>query len=463
MVDRRSQLALAAFALVAMACYAIAFFPGTFGFDSAYQWWQARGHQTTNIHGVGMTWLWRASNALATGPAPMFALQLALLWLGLVLLAARLEWTLPRRFAFMVAAACAPVVFVIETAVVSDALLMGALCCALGLCLWGGTRPGRWTIPAALALCALAVLVRKNALPAVFPLIVLGLRAVRGPGRRSWFGIVLASAGLCAMLQLAGMALERSVDRRVTIFAGTALWDLAAVSIDTGQLMLPPSTHGPGMDVEHLRRAFAPYANTTMFAAPDVDLIQPFLAPDDPRNGEIRRAWLAAIWRHPAAYLAQRWRVTRGLFGAKRPDWPRELVYFPLDVQYRDNPAVAGNTTPLHAWFMRQFDRCYASTLFAAWPYLVLGVGAGIVAWRRRGSPLADGALAAVASGLAYAAALPIIAPSVELRYLGWTCLAAVLGAGLALAAPRRLTRPVAATTLRAPSQNEASFRGPLQ
>ena len=71
---------------VGAIAYAIVFYPGAMSFDSAYQWWQARGGESTNIQGVGMTWLWRAGNALAPGPGAMFVLQLLLFWSGLALI-----------------------------------------------------------------------------------------------------------------------------------------------------------------------------------------------------------------------------------------------------------------------------------------------------------------------------------------------------------------------------------------
>ena len=52
-------------------------------------------------------------------------------------------------------------------------------------------------------------------------------------------------------------------------------------------------------------------------------------------------------------------------------------------------------------------------------------------------------ALAVLSSGLLYAAPLPWIAPAAELRYVGWTCLAALIGAALAFAAPRKRSSPL--------------------
>lgn len=446
---RAAHAALVVAALAGVAFYAAIFFPGTVPFDSAYQWWQARGHTTTNIHGIGMLWLWRASDALASGPAPMFVAQLGLLWLGLVLIALRMNAHFAGRLGLLIAATAAPVVLVVYSSVLSDAMLMSVLCCAIGACAWMDRTRGRWLAFVVLALLFFAVLLRKNALPAVLPIVCLVLwRGYFAPHRRAW-RCLWASVLMCAAMQLAGGALQRTLDKQYTIFAATAMWDLAAISIDSGQMLWPASMHAPSVNLDALRQAFVPYANTSVFADP-LDVVQPFLAPDDPRNGQIRRAWLAAIFTHPGAYLAHRWRVVCGLFGSKPAAWPRELVYFPASTQYADNPAFAANTSALHAWFAQRIDAWRSRWVLAAWPYLLLSFTACVLAWRRRHAAQAEVALATALSGLCYVAPLAIVAPSVELRYLGWMCLAAIIGCALALTASRELTTPPRASTLRA-------------
>jgi hypothetical protein len=385
-----------------------------------------------------MTYLWWLGNAVASGTAPLFLLQLGLYWCGLLLIAAAMPVRLIGRIVFLLAAAFAPVCFVVLSSVVSDAVLMAVLCCAFGLCTLPPRRRWHWPFLLTLALLLLALLVRKNALPAVLPLLLFAVHREFYLGSGKPARCVLASLGVIALMQVAGLLLERTVERPVTLFAATTMWDLAAISIATDHLLLPPATHDPELDVDDLRQAFEPYSNTSIFARTHAGIAQPFFAPDDPLNSEIRHAWMAAIREHPDIYIAHRWRLTRGLFGSKDPAWPRELVYFPGNTQYRDNPPVAINASRLHAWFMARFEALRASQLLAPWPYLLLAATGALVAWRRRAAPLAQAALAVIASGLCYAAPLPIIAPSVELRYLAWTCLSAVIGAALAFSAARR-------------------------
>jgi hypothetical protein len=432
---RLIAVAPALFAALCAVSYAIVFYPGAMGFDTAYQWWQARGGETSNIHGLAMTWLWRLSNALILGPGPLLVFQLALFWSGLALISYALPVRQAWRMIFILLAAGAPAYLLLPGTVISDAVLLGALTCALGLSLRARDGLNRaWLVPA-MALLVLAFFVRKNALPAIFPLLLYLTIVASGRlpiNSRSWFRALAIAVCVSVAMQGASLILDRTVDRRVTVFATTALWDLAAISLSTGQMLLPADSHGPGLTLDDLRNGFTPYSAAPLFALTHAGVRQPFLDPQDPLNAEIRRAWIDAILQHPSEYLAHRWRVTRALFGSKPLEWPREMVYIDGEYQYHENPSVAPNTNAIHAWLIRAIEAVRDTAVVVAWPYVALAVFAWVIAWRRRGTQQALAALAVLTSGLLYALPLPLIAPSAELRYLGWTCLSAVLGAALA-------------------------------
>lgn len=433
-------------AAIAAIAYGIVFYPGAMSFDSAYQWWQARGGTSTNIQSVGMTWLWRAGNALAPGPGVMFAVQLLLFWSGLVLTAQSLAVSLSWRALFMLVTAIVPVTFVLFSHVWSDVMLMAVLTFAVGTILL--LREGRrlWLWPTGLLLFVAATL-RHNAAAAVLPLLIYTVHlslTETSAGLSRLRRTVLIALLVAVLIQSATSLLERAVDSHRTLFAATAQWDLAAISIDVGKTLLPPESYFGTMTLDDLRRAFKPYANTSLFIGVHVALRQPFFAPDDPVNDRIRHAWIDAVTTYPRSYLAHRWQVTKALFGRKSRDWPGTLVYFEGTFQYNDNPPVAPNTTGAHAWCLRVFDAIRGTVLLSAWPYLCVTGIALIVAFRRRREVDMRPAFAVLSSGLLYAAPLPWIAPAAELRYVGWTCLAALIGAALAFAAPRKCSSPLA-------------------
>jgi hypothetical protein len=447
-MPRSPAIAPALLAAMGVALYASIFFPGALGFDGAYQWWQARGGETTNLHGVAMTWLWRVSDHLAIGPGPLFVLQLALFWSGIWLTALTLyERWLPRLL-LMLVVGFAPVCFVLFSFVANDVMFIAALSLALGISLHARGRLRGMGLILVVALLFLAYLLRKNAFPAVFPLLVyIFLFVWRGSySLRLPRNLLLLAIGVVLAMQAGSLLLDRTVDRRLTIFAGTTLWDLSAISLGANEILLPSSTYGPGLTVDDLRGAFVPYANTTIFERTHAGMRQPFLDPADPRNGEIWQAWIAAVLNHPGIYLAHRFRLSLALFGSKRREWPRELVYFAGENQYRDNPPVQPNTSAAHELLMRAFEAARSTVVLAAWPYIAVALVSLARAWRRRREWHGQAALAILASGLMYALPLPIIAPSAELRYLGWTCVSAILGAALAFASPRSPVTPVSCT-----------------
>jgi hypothetical protein len=446
-----ARLRFAALLLVAIAgmtLYASDFYPGAMGFDSTYQWWQARSGETSNLHGVAMTWLWRLAGYFAPGPSPLFLLQLLMFWGGLVLIGTALYKRLVARMGFMILAAGGPICLVLFSFVANDVMFMSVLSLALGILLHSTKNRKPLLLSVALMLIFLALLLRKNALPAILPLVIYVLFLIQSDSgcRKALLRSTVLAIPIVLVMQAGGLLLDRTADRRVTIFAGTALWDLAAVSISANEILLPPGSHGDGLTVDDLRNAFEPYANTTIFERTHAGMRQPFLDPSDPLNEDIWRAWVGAILAHPGDYLAHRWRLTLILFGSKPREWPRELVYFAGEPPYRDNPRVEPNTSHAHEWLMGAFEELRSTIILAAWPYVALALLAFAIAWRRRGEQQAQAALAVLSSGLLYALPLPLIAPSAELRYLGWTCLSSILGAALIFSAPKARRRLSVAT-----------------
>jgi hypothetical protein len=429
-------------ALAAIGFFAACYYPGAMSLDSAVIWSQARGAPSTNIYGAGLRWLWWLTDKLWSGPGPLFLIQLALLWGGLALIARALEVGLAARIAFLLAAALMPVVFVLLAHVWSDVMLLATLAFAFGALLrWRDARGAAWLISFWLAL-AFAMTLRHNVLPAALPLVAycvwlqLQPRAIAPRRRRKL--LVLAVIALCIGLQAVSVLSAQSAQRRFALWPATAMWDLAAISIAEQQMLLPAETHKPELTLDDLRGAYTTYANVPIFTATQGRVIGPFFLAGDPVNATLRAAWLDAILAHPGAYFVHRWRLTAALFGSKPRDWPHELVYVDDEFHFRDNPDVAPNRSALHAVCMRIAETLRDTIALAGGPYLVLGVIAAVLAWRRRARANAQAALAVLASGLAYAAPLPLIAPSAELRYLGWTCLATVIGAALALASGSR-------------------------
>ncbi|GAA0717841.1 hypothetical protein [Dokdonella soli] len=433
-------------ALVGWAFDVAAYWPGQMSFDSAYAWWQARGGETTDIAPPVFVQVWRFCDALVAGPGLLFALHLALFWVGLALLARALRTGVLATLAAMLLLALAPAPLVLRGHVWTDVGLFCALTCATGALACAQVECRKRWLLLALPMLVYASALRHNALPAIVPLAAwfawimsydaLASAPARAP-RVAWTTLALLVAFVAA-----NQAVSATVQRRVLIWPSLAQWDLAAVSIATGRMLLPDFMIGPGLDVADLAQAFRGWSNTPMLANTRHGMRDPFMPAFAPEQlSALRHAWLEAIVSEPGAWLAHRWRLTRALFGTHEPDWPHELIYVDDEVGYRDNPPVACNRGALHAALMRVVAALVATPALAAWPYLMLGLAAGFVAWRRRATDAGRIAGLLLASAWLYALPLIVLAPSAELRYLGWPCVASLLACICVAFAPRPAVR----------------------
>lgn len=412
-----------------------AFWPGQMSFDSAYAWWQARGGATTDIAPPTFVFVWRACDAVLEGPGLVFALHLALFWSGLALLVDALRANAPRAAAIIVVAAFVPVTWLLRAHVWTDVGMFSALLFATGALAHAHATRQRGWILAALPALFYAASVRYNALPAVAPFALWAACLAFGK-TASRSRIVLIAVAVCALLFIGAASINSRVQRRVPLWPAAAEWDLAAISIASGEMLLPPFMIGPGLDVAELAGAFRDWSIVPMLQNTRHGMRDPFMSDYTPEQlATLRTAWLEGIRAHPGAWLAHHARQAVALLGVHDPSWPHELIYVDDEFQYRDNPPVARNTSSLHNALMRGAAWSSRTWLLAGWPYLLLGLVAAPAAWRRRREMAGGIALVLFASAWFYLLPLIVLVPA-ELRYLGWSCLASTLAAALAWIAP---------------------------
>ncbi len=443
--------------LIAIAGFAFdvaAFWPGQMSFDSAYAWWQARGGETTDIAPPMFILVWRVVDALHEGPGLMFALHLALFWSGLALLAGALRLSPPRATALTLIAAFAPVPWLLRGHVWTDVGLFSALLFAVGaLARAQATRRRRWILAAVPALIYAAA-VRHNAMPAVLPIVVWLVWVALGRDA-SRMRVAAAVVVLSAILVGGTAAINADVQHRVPLWPAEAEWELAAISVRAGEMLLPPFMIGPGLDVPELAGAFRDWSMVPMLQGTQHGMRDPLASDYTPEElTALRTAWFDAIRAYPRAWLAHRWRRAVALLGVHDPAWPHELIYVDGEVQYRDNPSVARNASALHRTLMQMFERLSTTSLLAGWPFLFIGIVAAIPAWRRRSELAGIAAITLLASAWLYVVPLIALAPA-ELRYLGWSCLASIVAAAVVALVPRSFrSRPA-----RLSSSTDRTFR----
>jgi hypothetical protein len=412
-------------------------YPGQYPFDSAYQWWQARSGQFNNQSPVAMTALWWLMLRFTANPATLFCLNLAMFWTGLALCFTAVRAHGAVRIALLFICGMAPLALVEMAHLLTDAHLAAVLVLATGLAAWGLAEAKRAALVASLALLLYAGVVRYNALAAIIPPGVVIATALSRGRANVWRTRLLAATSIVCLPLVTGVALDRALTtQRVTVWPTIALWDLAAVSVDTGTLLLPSYTHGQGLSVDELREtgAFDPTANTFLFQATRSGMRDGLLVPYTPEQlRALRRTWIDAMRHHPLAYARHRLRTFRLLVGPHRG--PKQAVpYFVSRTRYQDNPPLPA------ALDQRLQDRFYAfastlrpSWMFAALPYLILALVALVVGWKRRDQPVPRLGAAVAGGALLYAVALLPLAPAADLRYLTWPIVAGPLVLALVL------------------------------
>ena len=413
-------------------------YPGHYSFDSAYQYWQARTGEFSNVTPVAMIGLWSVLLAVFGNPASLLCLNLGMFWTGLGL--CFLSRALPLGWTSIGIVICglSPLVLMQMGHLLSDAHMAALLVLATGLLAshrLGGSRAKVWI---ACVLIVYAGCIRQNALLAVIPLGALAawmLSQTSAPRIR----LVVAGAIATVLVTLAAsIAFDRTlaIERR-PLWPMLALWDLAALSVATDNLLLPPFTHGQGLSVEELRdsQAFDPVSAAPLFALSrsgiGSGLISPYPAE---QQKELAAAWLSGVREHPQEYLAHRLRTMALLLG-RHDEKTAGLAYYPTRSGYRDNPALPDSWNPLaHQGLVDLAGRLRSTWLFSALPYLLAHLTLLILAWRRRHDPRAAIVLGVTSSSLAYAASFVILAPSAELRFMTWPIVAAPLAIVLWLA-----------------------------
>lgn len=428
--------ALAAFALFML------FAPGWFTFDTAHQWWMARTGQLDSTHPAVMVRLWQASRALLPDPQGFFALQLCLVWSGLAFVATALPLRTPWRLAVLLGIGLWPAFVALQPQVWKDLWMVGALLWAVGALLREQAAPAwRWR-GLALLMLALATALRFNALTGVLPLWAwLAWRIARVPVASNRASpqdgatravartrVAVALLSLPVLLGLAALPDRIGNVRHVTVWPIMALWDLAAVSIETGRMAIPAAFLKPGATVEDLARDFNPTVNVPSFTT---GTIRFHYALDVPAEdlATLREAWVTLPRREPQAWARHRLRLSGYLFGVRNTELADTQVLMPDLIPFQDNPPLTMAPSHPREVLVAAWHRWVDGPFFMGWLYVVLALGVlAVAAWRRR---VAAAVLSA--SGLAMVAPLVPLATAADFRYLLWLVVASLLALVLLL------------------------------
>jgi len=430
---RASPFPVVALASVAFALAVFTLYPGYYTFDSAYQLYQARTGEYHGLQPPPMTLAWAGLLALGLPPGALLVAHFAALCAGAALLGLSLRG--PWRLIAPLLVLWPPFLALFGHLLI-DVSLAAALLLATGWIAWTRARRraalGWW---AAIPL-AYAVGVRHNALFAVPPLIFLLLASKPSRGLPASAAIAL---GLTAAAFGAWTVVSRMVAPPVPAWSSTAIWDLSAASVASGELLLPPGVHGPGLTVEELRPLVNAHASLTILTGTRSGINAGLLDPPlpDAVKRELMGRWLRLPFTHPGAWLRHRLAIAGSLFGVRRAGEPEGQFIEPIVTPFRDNPPIGSNGTAANDLLLRAVAAMRYTWWTAPLAYLALSAVALGIAMRPGFAGDRMLVAATVLGTWLFAAPLVVLVPAADWRYALWPMVSSVVALLLALGSRR--------------------------
>lgn len=415
------------------------FFPGLMSFDSIYLYRQAIGElPVVNYHPPIMVYAWRLGNFVA-GPGGMLIIHQAMYWIALAVIAICVSRKLWIRVLLILSIGLLPPLWINSATLWNDIGVMSAFLLATAGILVLQKTGSRRVFAITLVALFYGIAAKRTALLAAIPLFYLLVdayfsvptnrmvkQAVRWPKTAAvaaaWFAAVVLAAHLVNTIGV----------EKWTKWPTVAVWDLAAVSLEENQLLIPKAVvnrkdESEAETLERLKVAFKPEVN-----GPLVNVANFFPAPE--HRDELFYAWLDLPTQYPASYFGHRTRVMARLLGLgpDRIHMAFEHRIIPneqgLRLLNKDRPPLVGAVR----WVSRTTD----TVVYQPWFYLVLLLAISVMAalrLRRANTFDRRFLLALGISGLAYVAPLFFIAPAADFRYNLWMVACSAVMAGFAI------------------------------
>jgi hypothetical protein len=404
----------------------LTYWPGLVSADGLEQLTQARTHVFTDWHPPLMSRVWSILDPVVPGPPGMLLLQNSMFWCGLALLV--LAIGISTRLAWLPIAVIGlyPPIFSSLGTIWKDVAMGAALVLACALF----ARADRRRSAAALLCGAVSLLyadsLRYNAAAAVLPIAVWG--ASLASRHVHVHGLALACFLFGGMTVIV-LAEDQFLVNGPHLYPVQQIMfhDLTAISVRTGQIVLPPEVLPVGgpLTVENLRCVYSPDSAVKALGMTTDSTcgfrLDRFTDPE--QIAGLAVGWSLAVWSHPVDYLAHRLDVFSSEFtlGADR-------VCYPL--QGRTDPNTLGvqsPETPLNAPALDLFSAfAYRTPLYAGWWYLALGGVLLAATFLLRGADVVP-ALAVGSSGLLYGLTELATSTGCDFRFHWWTIVATLI------------------------------------
>lgn len=421
------------------------FYPGFMSGDSVNQLLQARSGDYTNVQPPLMSIIWHYVDLVLKGQTGMLVLQNYLYWAGLALVLLPFRVRSWLYFVLLLGIGLFPPYFLLQGAIWKDHLMGGFLLLGLGFTvaalqsrIEGEGKPARRTVclVAAFACVFLSLMIRHNAVFAVFPLLYLiagEFLAGRRPPQRlvEWRPFVM---GLIAtiLLFVASTTISDGLARyHYKLSQLVEVFDLVGISVRTGEPifdeqkypLLKDGFSDAWSDRKAVQKAYIPCDAFPIMVSSTWGNALWTLGADPDVNAQVNAAWLDAVMAHPGALIAHKLEVFMCSLGiGTMGPW-----YAPIFFQVQGNVGAAGGGfSPFQYAVADQAYYLTLTPLYAVWLYFVISIAIALLAFFGK-RPLDRLAFCVAVGGLMYQGGYLLIAITTEFRYYIWMIVSTML------------------------------------
>jgi hypothetical protein len=283
----------------------------------------------------------------------------------------------------------------------------------------GGARFRMLIRVLALALCALGVLLRPNALIAAPILAAYIAWPMQMSWKRTAILFIPAMAGFFALVQ--GVYYGALGATRQHPLQSVMIFDLGGISHFTKQNQFPVIWSEPESTLL-LNTCYQPTQWDIYWRLEPCDFVMRKIEHEQKLFGApvITEAWAHAVMRHPVAYLWHRAAFTWNFLGGNNLTMWLADVELPAQTVFPDRPAFAGLVW-LH-------DRLKLTPLFRVGSWLLVCIIVCGFAWRRRETREGAFALGVCGSAAVYVLSFFTVGVASDFRYGYWAVLAGIAG-----------------------------------
>jgi hypothetical protein len=433
---RRLHMAVAVLIAAGYGLTLAVFYPGIMTFDAKFIYEYIAKGVLGDWQSPVMTVLWGMIDPIAPGPGSMFLLIATSYWLGFGLLAFAAARRSSRLALLLPLLALTPPAFVLVGIIWRDVLFATTWLLAAAIVFAaceGATRFRLLVKVSALALCALGVLLRPNALIAAPILAAYIVWPAQTSWKRTAIVFVPAVAGFFVLVQ--GVYYGALGAMRQHPVQSIMIFDLGGISHFTGQNQFPV-TWSEAESALLLNSCYQPTQWDIYWRLEPCEFVMRKVEREEKLFGTpvITEAWARAIMRHPLAYLRHRSAFTWNFLGGSNLTMWLADVERPAQTVFADRPAFAGLV-----WLQ---DRLKPTPLFRAGSWLLVCLAVCGFAWRRRQTPEGAFALGVCGSATAYVLSFGVIGVASDFRYAYWAVLAGIAGAVVVSLGPREVRAP---------------------